>query len=352
MNLSDAIDNYLADRRARGLAPNTIRSQKGTLRLFLADVGNIDSRRIKPQHLDAFWANRTNWGPATRNRAAHTLSAFFAWCRVRGYLPRDYDPMEGSRKERIPPRDRIIIPQSEFGNFLDKIEDPRKRIAVALGLYLFVRISETEALRWQDFHLDDVDSQTGRPRPTVEVYRIKTRTVDTLPICRELHAELKRWRLAYAAKVGEPVQPGWYVIPGLPARGGQRGKKGVKGFVEVLERPYLPTVKSNLAYAMRTVLDAAGYYKKQEGGHTLRRSGATALYNQLSSVGHDRAIRICQAMLGHSSVQTTEVYLRLDLDRKVRNDLLAGRQMFPERGTATVLTLEGSTVGQEDARIV
>ena len=49
-------------------------------------------------------------------------------------------------------------------------------------------------------------------------------------------------------------------------------------------------------------LREAGYYIPYEGGHTLRRSGATALYNQLTHVGHDRAIRICQAMLGHSSV--------------------------------------------------
>jgi integrase len=342
MNLSDAIDNYLAARRARGLAPSSLRSHRGTLQLFLTDVGNIETRRLKPQHLDTFWANRSTWGPATRNRATHTLSSFFGWCRIRGYLPRDYDPMEGTRKERPPLRDRILIPQSEFETFLDKIEDPRKRVATALGLYLFLRISDAQALRWQDINFDTA---------TVEVYRPKTKTIDSLPICNELMRELRRWKLAYAARVGEPVQPGWFVIPGLPARGGQRGQKGVKGFVEVLERPYLPTVRASLGYAMRTVLDAAGYYKPQEGGHTLRRSGATALYNQLSSIGHDRAIRICQAMLGHSSVQTTEVYLRLDLDRKVRNDLLAGKRMFPEGGTATVIRL-GESSGREDAQVV
>jgi integrase len=340
MLLSDCIDNYLADRRSRGLAASTIRSQKGTLKLLLADAGNIETKRLKPQHLDAFWANRHTWGPATRNRAAHTLNIFFAWCRVRGYLPRDYDPMEGSRKERVPPRDRVLIPQSEFSILLEQCEDPRKRIAVALGLYLFLRVSDAEALRWQDVNFDTA---------TVEVYRPKTRTLDTLPICDELMAELRRWKLAYAARVGEPVQKGWFLIPGLPAKGGQRGRKGIKGFVEVLERPYLPTTKANLGYAIRTILQAAGYYRPQEGGHTLRRSGATALYNQLSSVGHDRAIRICQAMLGHSSVQTTEIYLRLDLDRKVRNDLLAGKRMFPEEGTATVLRLGGTGIdGPED----
>lgn len=343
MNLSDAIDAYLAHRQSRGLSAGSLRSHRGTLQLFLADVGNIETRRIKPQHLDAFWVNRTTWGPATRNRATHTLSAFFAWCRVRGHLPRDYDPMEGTRKERVAPRSRVIIPQAEFSSLLESITDPRKRIVIALGLYLFLRVSDAQALRWQDINFDEA---------TIEVYRPKTKQLDTLPVCDELMSELKRWRMTYSAKVGQQIQPGWYLVPGLSSKGGQRGRKGYRGFVENVERPYLPTVPANLGYVLRSVLTDAGYYQKQEGGHTLRRSGAIALYNQLTSLGHDRAIRICQAMLGHSSVQTTEVYLRLDLDRKVRNDLLAGKRMFPEEGTATVIRLGGTAVGQEDTRVV
>jgi integrase len=344
MNLSDAIDAYLAHRQSRGLSAGSIRSHRGTLRLLLADIGNIEVSRIKPQHLDAFWVKRTTWGPATRNRATHTLQAFFAWARVRGHMPRDYDPMEGTRKERVPKRSTVIIPQSEFETLIESIEDPRKRIAIALGCYLFLRVSDSQALRWQDVNFDEA---------TIEVYRPKTRQTDTLPICNELMAELKRWKMIYAAKVGEQVQPGWYLIPGLSTHGGQIGMKGHRGFVANVERPYLPTVQANLGHAVRSVLKDAGYYQLQEGGHTLRRSGAIALYNQLTALGHDRAIRICQAMLGHSSVQTTEVYLRLDLDRKVRNDLLAGKRMFPEGGTATVIHLGGTEVsGQEDLRVV
>jgi integrase len=95
------------------------------------------------------------------------------------------------------------------------------------------------------------------------------------------------------------------------------------------------------------VLLKAGYdLDKGEGGHTLRRSGATALYNELSERGHDRAIRMCQAMLGHASIQTTEVYLALNLDRKARNDLLAGKRMFSVGGPAKVLSLEKAADGK------
>ena len=152
--------------------------------------------------------------------------------------------------------------------------------------------------------------------------------------------------MTYAALAGEPPRPGWYVVPYLePAK--YVGKKGTKGEFEMtLRSRVVPTRKGYLNGPVREVLKEAGYYQQLEGGHTFRRSGAIALYNQLSEVGHDRAIRICQAMLGHASIQTTEIYLRLDLDRKVRNDLLAGKPMFPQREPAKIVVL-GSTIPTE-----
>lgn len=357
MNLNDAIDAYLANRLATGFAVGTVKAQKGHLKMFLADVGNIEVKRIKPQHLDIFWRNHGHWGAGTRNGAATNLRGFFAWCRIRGYMAKDFDPMEGTRKERVPPRSRVLIPQGDFETFLDGIKNPRAQIAAALGLYLFLRVSETSALRWQDFDLDAEDPETGEPKSTAEVYRTKTKTIDTLPVCRELLVRLRRWKLDYGAKVGEKVQPGWYVVPGVSRFGNNSGRPGVKGFCMVRERELLPTTRSNLTFILKQALKNAGYYDIQEGGHTLRRSGATALYNQLTSIGHDRSIRICQAMLGHTSVQTTEIYLRLDLDRKVRNELLAGQSMFPERGTASVINIGGRRKeavndGQANARTV
>lgn len=344
MLLSDAIQAFGHDRRAKGVAPKTRSNEQQVLRLLLADIGNISVRALKPQHADVFWANRTGWAPGTLNRARNTLQTFFSWCRDRGYMNRDVDPMAGTRSFKVPERSRVIIPQSEFVVVLDERKTERARIAFAIGLFMFLRISETQGLRWQDLDLEG---------GTAEVYRQKTSKIDVLPICEELVDELRRWRLHYAAQVGEQPRPEWYVIPGTtPPRG--TGVKGVKGFLEHQPRFYLPTKRADLSKVIRQGLEEAGYYVPHEGGHTLRRSGATALYNQLTYVGHDRAIRICQAMLGHSSVQTTEIYLRLDLDRKVRNDLLAGKPMFPMKDMGTVVALEraGSMDGSEDSRVV
>lgn len=345
MNLSDAIAAYRAARTARGISSGTLRNDKQVLELLLADVGNIQTRNLRPQHVDVFWTRRTTWGPGTKNRARNTLNTFFCWCQNRGHIARDMELLGGERALKVPPRDRVLIPQSEFETFLDSLEDPRKRIIIAIGLYLFTRVSETEGLRWQDINFDT---------STIEVFRNKTQTLDTLPLCEELERELKRWRLSYAAEVGEQVQKSWFVVPAMRSRRG-KAQKGIKGFVGTGDIVYLPTKKSRCGNMITDVLEKAGYYQPYEGGHTLRRSGATALYNQLSSVGHDRAIRICQAMLGHANIATTEVYLRLDLDRKVRNDLLAGKPMFPQTPGASVLPMTtglGVVGGRTDVQSV
>lgn len=326
-DLSTAIRDFKSSRQSQGLASRTVRRGDLTLKAFLADVGNINTQSIRPQHMDTFWMRHANWAQSTRNTAICTFEVFFSWCRARGHINRNADPMEGIIKRRPTPRQRIIIPQDKFSTFLAEIDDPRKRVATAIGLYLFTRISETSSLRWQD------DRGTE-----LEVYRTKTRTIDTLPICAELREELDRWKLAYAAAIGEQPKPGHYIVPGRePARFAHGGRPG-RG-ATVIPGDLVPDRKSALSTSLRDVLKDAGYYQIHEGGHTLRRSGAIALYDRLTHLGHDRAIRIVQAMLGHSSVATTEIYLRLDLDKKVRDDLLAGQPMFPVVADAEVVSI-------------
>lgn len=331
MVLTEAIDAYVADRRTRGYSRGTIDNNRRMLRHFLAAVGNVDTKSLRPQHIDAFWAfaEGRGWAPGTLNVARDTLAGFFTWLSQRGYMRRDIDLLAGTRAFRVPDRTWITIPQEKFTTFLEGAEDARARITLAIGLYLFTRISETEQLRWQDVDLDG---------HKIEVFRQKTGKIDTLPICAELAHELRLWRLAYAEMVGAVPTPGWFVIPGRE-HGFRKVPGQTRGFgfnPESLQ-PFVPSKRPILGRVIRDELTRAGYYQKHEGGHTLRRSGAIALYDQLSSVGHDRAIRVCQAMLGHASIKTTEIYLKLDLDRKVRNDLLSGKPMFPSREEAQVV---------------
>lgn len=344
MLLSDAIDRYLADRANKGAAPATVSGEKLSLKHLLTDIGNIQVSSIQPRHMDVFWARHSDWSPGTFNKTRAHLTGFFKWCQARAILGRFQDPLEGVRKRKSVPRNWLILPQQEWPALLDATTDPRDRALVAIGLYLFTRISETTALQWKDFDLQNHEAT---------VFRRKTQTLDVLPICEELEYELGVWKLKYAEVMGEHVKPSWYVIPAYsPAlRHGIPGQKG--GWRVVTQGTLIPNRPMETASSrIKVALKSAGYpVQSGEASHTLRRSGANALYHELSERGHDRAIRMCQAMLGHSSIQTTEVYLQLNLDRKARNDLLAGKRMFTGGGEAAVIQL-GGVDGQENARVV
>ena len=349
MLLSDAIDRYKADRIARGYAASTIRSEQHLLRDFLAAAGNIQVSSIGPRQIDALYAKKQDtWSAGSQNKARSILSTFFKWCQRRSIMSKGLDPLEGTRKRKVPERDRTIIAPADFPAVLDAAATARDRALMALGYYLFLRVSEIAPLRWQDVDFDESRKGTEQWTPTVSIFRSKTGTSDVLPMAEELYHELRRWRLAYAAEVGAPVKPAWYVVPARN-KGIFTGMPGRAGLVRINEAALMPTRETkDVTRVITRVLKAAGLWQPGEGGHTLRRSGAVALYNQLASVGHDRAIRMCQAMLGHSGIATTEVYLRLDLDRKTRNDLLAGKRMFPQVGGGTVTSLKEDSDGEED----
>lgn len=73
-----------------------------------------------------------------------------------------------------------------------------------------------------------------------------------------------------------------------------------------------------------------GYDTKQEGEHTLRRSGARALADRLRHEGTDSALLRVASMLGHKDIRITQHYIGWDTERDQRNELLAGQPMFPE----------------------
>lgn len=311
MNLSDVTRAYMTDRRVKGYAVGTMRTDARVLRGLYASAGNINTRSLRPQHIDAFWQTQAHLSASSLNLYRSRLAIFFKWCKSRGYISPDSDLLNGSRVLRPDRRDRIYIPVEKFSTFIAEASDERMRVTLALGLYLFTRISETEGLRWQD----DLGDK-------MILWRQKTKELAEIPICAELREELDRWKFHYSAEVGSTVLPRWYIVPQLRSRPWLPGHERVP-------REYLPLSRAPLGNHVRAELERAGYYRPMEGGHTLRRSGARALYDSLAERGHDRAARTVQAMLGHAKLATTEGYLGIDVDRKALQDLVGGKPMFP-----------------------
>lgn len=322
MTLSDAMTEYEGHLMARGLAPNTVRNNMQCVNRALAVWGNIQVGSIAGVHIDRLF-RRSEWSASTRNLYLGFLRAFFAWCRREGHMARDFDPTAGWTNARIPRVDKMRLPLDEFPTLLDSCAHPRDRMICALGVYTFLRGGEIATLQINDVNLG---------RFELSVYRHKTHDQDILPISSELEGELLRYFAWYRQDQNTPsLRPEWYLVPSKgpnPTR-----QNPVTHRIEVVPDALAklrPTHKVTHPYrAVQRALGKMGYETKGEGEHTLRRSGARALFDTLRDQGYDGALMRVSSMLGHRDTRVTERYIGLSLERTQRNEMIAGRAMFP-----------------------
>lgn len=345
-HLSETIQEYLRSCSSAGDKPSTVRNKTRTLDHFLTVVGNIQTRNITPQHVDTFFAamQSKRHSPGTLNNHLFTLRHYFRWCSQRKYRGIGDDPSSGRRPYRQPERRRMFVPRADFDRLLDSAPHPRDRIVVALGLYLFLRQSEIASLKISDVDLDEA---------TVWVTVHKTGQIDPMPITRELDRELRRWLTWYSVDSG-PLDGSWYLCP---AKMGPKFVGTGQGKLVQVERPgstlRVTSKMSHVEDCVKRALVSAGYpirddngKSTMEGVHTLRRSGARALFDDMvDNRAYDGAGRTVQAMLHHKNFTMTERYLQLDLDRKRRDDLLRGQSMFTEVDMANVVELRKDASG-------
>ena len=332
VTLSDAIDEFLAYRKTAGFRPNTILINARSLSLFLRQVGNMQVRHVDARHGEIFqaWLMGRGYKPNTVNSHLTTLAVFTKWLRSRRYLAGGSDPTANTRLLKVMMEPRHRVESKDFDAFLNICSTPLERIVVALGLYLFVRASEISAIRVKDVNLD---------KSEILVHVMKSQLTDTMPICQELDAELRRWLTWYALDVRRPLDGEFFLVPRRRRRPlGNDGSGPGGGFLierehdnlvpdQRLQRVHRYVQKPLRAFGV-TLRDTDDK-SKMEGVHTLRRSGARALFDEMVAQGsYDGVLRNVSAMLHHKSTVMTERYLGFDVDVKKRNDLLKGKRMF------------------------
>lgn len=343
MRLQDAIDQYVQSRQSLQYAPNTVRASRQALELLITTTGNIQTKNLSTQHGERFVAEMLSRGykPGTVNLYRGHVSLFCKWAHQRRLLAANSNPLGTTRALTNTAAPRRRVPARDFERLLDAAPHPHHRIIVALGLYLFLRASEISYL-----DIEHVDLDEG----AVKVYQPKTKRWDVMPICEELDTELRRWLTWYAEDQARadrgPLMPHWPLVPARQVTN-QFGKYPLEP-----DWPGQMNPRSRCKHAhvkAQETLRAYGWDvtgDDREGVHTLRRSGARALFDALVDDGRirDGALRVVQAMLHHRSVSTTEGYLGLEADLEKRDSIIAGKRMFAKPKTDNVVTLVPATM--------
>ena len=323
IRLSQALEEYKAHMEARGMAHGTIRGRVSLLGMVKTDIGDIYTENIDGRHIDQVFAAHA-WGPKTRNVKLSQMRHFFRWCQSRRYMDRHEDPLAGWRNLIVPNEPRTRIPVEEWPRLFDACLHPTEEIALATGLFLFLRGSEQQHIQMKHINLDAGE---------IEIFRQKTRQWDTMPISTELDFYLRKYLIWYAEQT--TIHPDHYLHAPRVLTSQERDpvtNRIVPGTGTI--DPTRSITKPHIT--IQRILKRAGYETAKEGEHTLRRSGARAYFDHLAESGYDGALRRCQAMLGHSTSLITENYLGLDLDRRQRNEDIAGHRMFPNLITADI----------------
>lgn len=353
--ISELLPQFLEYRdRVQNRTAATLKNDAISVRILMRAVGDIDPRNITPQHIDRLSrALSEGMAVATYNTRLSAVKAFMLWCRRRGHVPRDFDPVaELMYRKNVRP-DRHRLPVTQFFQLLDAANNPHDRILAAIGLWLFLRVSETRHLR-----IKDVDLENGE----IHVYVQKTQEYDIMPISSTLDRELRQWLTFYTENTADircehegcgPLCGEWYLVPGKdqicedPPRDEDTGLFTSFGSARTRLVPDRP-LGQNAARQVQRMLASIGFHTKQEGTHTLRRSGARAYFDSLVDSGFDGALKRVSSMLHHSSVLMTERYLGIREDRHSRNKDIKSSVMFPsiEDVVDDVITLRPRLAGE------
>lgn len=342
--LSDAIQDYDHYRLSDGIAANTRVNEQGTLKQFLKKVGDLQLASLREHHMTDYFTERGKTVQASTLRLDMSrINVFLKWARNTRRMPRDLDPLAGRRGPRVVKKERRRIHVSKFPHLLEVAESrcARDRMLVALGLYSLLRDQEMLSIR-----LRDVDLDSG----TLFVRVHKAAEEDTLGISPALDRELRRWLRTYQDTCG-PLQPDWFLIPARKTHITNNGL--VNGGVT----EYLPHKSVSRSYRIvGPVLKAFGFpvadadgESNREGAHTLRRSGARALYDLWVEEGNIDALNMVRVTLHHADLKMTQHYIGLKEDRKTRNDLIhTVRYPFESSNVVSIERSNGESQNRTD----
>jgi len=285
-------DYYKKSMRALQLAGMSEPTQKGYTRSvrMLVDFYGKTPHLISEQELQDYFLHRKNvdqWAAATMRICYSGIKFFFI-----NVLKRDWHTLElihAKREQRLP----TVLSLNEVWNILNAVRTPQNKAYLTAVYTCGLRLHEALFLQ-----VTDIDAQRMR----IHVHRGKG--------AKDRYVPLPESTLYLLRDYWKRHRNSLWIFPRL-GRSGQEGPKATR-----------PMAKASVQGALRRVLQQLKITKRVSI-HTLRHSYAT----HLLEAGVN--IRRIQQYLGHSSLNSTMVYLHLTTQGhehayNIINDLMKG----------------------------
>lgn len=288
---SDIIRSYIRHLKlGRNFSPNTLEAYQGDLSKLMVFMGNrgLDFRSVSLDDLRNFSACLHDIGvqPSSQCRILSGVRSFFRFLEMEGY--REDDPTELMESPQIGEHLPEVLSTEEVDMLensidLSKWEGQRNKAIIEVLFSCGLRVSELVNLKLSDLSLDD---QCVRVLGKGSKERI-------VPISGRAIRELEFWFLDRNLMNIKPGESDYVFL-------NRRGSHLTRVMIHTI-------IKRQAAIAGIT---------KNISPHTLRHSFATALLEG----GAD--LRIIQCLLGHESIETTEIYTHVDTSMLRREVLL------------------------------
>ena len=268
----------------KSLQPKSIEaylSDVGKLRVFFDESG-VELLSATIDDLRDFFSSLSEVGIQARSRARilSSLRSFYGFLRLDGFI--ENDPTELLKSPKIGMHLPDVLTLEEIDDVINSIdlskkEGQRNRAMIEVLYSCGLRVSELCGLKMSDLYLQE---QFIRVTGKGDKQRL-------VPISSRAIAEL------------EAYFPGRKMVPVKP---------GFEDYVFVSERLKKPLSRIMVFHFIKQLVLEAGI-KKRVSPHTFRHSFATHLLEGGAN------LRVIQAMLGHESIATTEIYAHIDRTR-------------------------------------
>jgi len=265
--MQEELDKLKNELKIRGFSPMTVRNYYYFADKFVKRIGknpkDLGTDDVKLYLSELFDSKSKN----TIMLAAASLKFFF-----QEILKKDFEQIKMPKKDRKLPE---VLNKEEVRNVIESADNVKSRLIISLLYSSGLRVSELVNLKVDDLNLKDSTGWVRKGKGSKDrVFMISE---------------------SLAGEIGEYI----------------RGRENKYIFSK--EKPL---TTRNVQKIIQGVRKRSGIQKKITP-HTLRHSFATHLLEQ----GTD--IRVIQAMLGHASLSTTQVYTHIsqDMIKKVKNPL-------------------------------